>query len=243
MSESLLFAILGFLIACLFGTVFASFLWRRAVKITTRKITQDENFADLGEVADLKADLRATQNSLATKDREIGDAQARTSELEAAVLEAQTSGEGTAENLRQELQDAATALEAANKERDTAKAALSAKDAEIKEAKERVSVLENAIRTLAKEAALFDKDAKGPEATAPTKPTVAAQTTTSQEPQSAGASNIPATTPPTSTPTGAKPTPAKPDSSEKDDLGPSQAVSRSLEERIEALKQGETSSA
>ncbi|MAN60762.1 MAG: hypothetical protein CMI60_02330, partial [Parvibaculum sp.] len=99
MSESLLFAILGFLVACLLGTVFASFLWRRAVTVTTRKIAEDENFAGLDEVADLKADLRAAQNTIGSKDREIGEAAAKTADLEAAIAEAKASGEGAAENL------------------------------------------------------------------------------------------------------------------------------------------------
>ncbi len=250
MSESLLFAVLGFLVACLLGTVFASFLWRRAVTVTTRQIMEDENFAGLDEVADLKADLRAAQTDIAAKDREIGAAETKAAELEAAIAEAKASGEGTAENLKQELQNAGTALEAAHSERDAAKAALSAKDEEIKAAEgrveaaqKRVSELEDAIRALVKQTSLF-------EATSPDQAPKAA-------PLEANASEANAVTPTAAAPNAGgsqedeapkleetKPTaPSASGTDDEDTAEPSLAISRSLEERIEALKQGENASA
>lgn len=259
MSESLLFAILGFLVACLLGTVFASFLWRRAVTVTTRKIIEDENFAGLDEVADLKADLRAAQNTIAAKDREIGAAETKTAELEAAIAEAKASGEGTAENLKQELQNAGTALEAAHSERDVAKAALSEKDEEIKAAEERVeaaqmrvSELENAIRVLVKETSLFEAGAPNEtplEANAPEAKTVTPSATT---PNASGSKEDGAnssiaeiiSSPEAPKPEETKPTePTASGADDKDTPEPSLAISRSLEERIEALKQGENASA
>ena len=259
MSESLLFAILGFLVACLLGTVFASFLWRRAVTVTTRKIMEDENFAGLDEVADLKEDLRAAQNTIAAKDREIGAAETNTAELEAAIAEAKASSEGTAENLKQELQNAGTALEAAHSERDAAKAALSAKDEEIKAAEgrveaaqKRVSELENAIRALVKETSLFEVDApkEAPleanthEAKAVTPPSTISNIGGSKgdEANSPIAKSTSSTEAPK--PEETKPTAATASGNgDKDTAEPSLAISRSLEERIEALKQGENASA
>ncbi len=247
MSESLLFAILGFLVACLIGTVFASFLWRRAVTVTTRRITADENFAAIDEVADLKADLRAAQNSVMTKDREINEAVAKTAELEAAIADAHATGEGTEANLKRELQNASEALMAAHAERDAAKAALGAKDAEIAEAKKRVTLLESAIRTLAQETSLLnDPEAiSEPAGHAPT-PTARA---TSEE-QIAGTEKPASSESPTppaeetqrpaahSAPQTVTSNPASP---ADDRMEPSLAMTRSLEERIEALKQGERS--
>jgi chromosome segregation ATPase len=263
MSESLLFAILGFLVACLLGTVFASFLWRRAVTVTTRKIIEDENFAGLDEVADLKADLRDARNSIAAKDREVGAAETKTAELAAAIAEAKASGEGTAENLKQELQNAGTALEAAHSERDVAKAALSEKDEEIKAAEERVeaaqmrvSELENAIRVLVKETSLFEATSpdQAPnetplEANAPEAKTVTPSATTpnaSGSKEDGANSSIAEITSSTEAPKPEETKPTAPTASgadDKDTAEPSLAISRSLEERIEALKQGENASA
>jgi len=259
MSESLLFAILGFLVACLLGTVFASFLWRRAVTVTTRKITDDENFAALDEVADLKADLRAAQNGIAAKDREIREAATKAAELEAAIAEAKASGEGATENLKAELQNAGAALETAHGERDAANAALAAKDEEIKAAEgrveaaqERVTELENAIRALVKETSLFEagapkevpQEAKAPEAKPLAAPTAAPNTGGSKED---GASpSIPGSTSSAEAPKPEGTTPIAATTSGADDedtAEPSLAISRSLEERIEALKQGENASA
>jgi|TARA_R110002096_G_scaffold89742_12_gene203944 chromosome segregation ATPase len=241
MSESLLFAILGFLVACLLGTVFASFLWRRAVTVTTRKIAEDENFAGLDEVADLKADLRAAQNTIGSKDREIGEAAAKTADLEAAIAEAKASGEGAAENLKQELQNADAALDTAHGERDAAKAALASKEEEIKAAEgrteaaqERVAELENAIRTLVKETSLF-------ETSTPKQPPLEAKkleakplTSPAMSPNADGDTED--NTKPVATEATSK-------ADEEDTPEPSLAISRSLEERIEALKQGESTSA
>ena len=231
MSESLLFAILGFLVACLLGTVFASFLWRRAVTVTTRKIAEDENFAGLDEVADLKADLRAAQSTIGSKDREIGEAAAK----------AKASGEGAAENLKQELQNADAALDTAHGERDAAKAALASKEEEIKAAEgrteaaqERVAELENAIRTLVKETSLF-------ETSTPKQPPLEAKkleakplTSPAMSPNADGDTED--NTKPVATEATSK-------ADEEDTPEPSLAISRSLEERIEALKQGESTSA
>ncbi len=259
MSESLLFAILGFLIACLLGTVFASFLWRRAVTVTTRKITEDENFAAMDEVADLKADLRSARNGLATKDREISEAQVRIADAEAALSEAQSSSEGTTEQLKGELENAGKALETAQNERDAAlaalsdkdsetKAALSAKDSEIENVRARVTLLENAIRSLAKETSLLDKEPDAGQiaagAPAPSEEeTVAAEPI---EPQTAEKPEVADEQPgePDHASSGeATSEDEKQEETRKPAPEPALAVNRSLEERIEALKQGEGSSA
>ncbi len=250
MSESLLFAILGFLVACLLGTVFASFLWRRAVSVTTRKMTDDENFADLGEVADLRADLRAAQNNLANKDREMSDVEAKVAELETSLIDAKAAGEGAAENLKQELQNAGKALEAAHRDRDAAKEAMTAKSDELAKAQDRVTELENAIRTLVKETALMDAQ---PPKSAPTTASVPPLSSekTEEKPAASPQSNedgakseTAAAAPPLAN---AKPatstSPGIASSNENEKEEPAEAVSRSLEERIEALKQGETPSA
>jgi chromosome segregation ATPase len=242
MSESLLFAILGFLVACLVGTVFASFLWRRAVSVTMRRITEDDNFAAIDEVADLKADLRAAQNTLATKDQEIRDAHARVAELETAITDAQATGEGAAENLKRELQNAGEALTAAHADRDAAKAALTAKDAKIAEATERVTVLEGAIRTLAQQTSLFDKEPI--QSSADNQAAPVAETAIDEQPD---ATNTQTAVPgPENTATEPTSSAMQSDSNTiadtpEDRMEPSLAMSRSLEERIEALKQGEQS--
>jgi len=230
MSESLLFALLGFLVACLIGTVFASFLWRRAVSVTTRRLTENENFAAQDEVADLKADLRAAQNTLTTKDREVSEAEARTAELEAAIADAQATGEGAAAELKRELQNASEALMAAHTERDAAKAALSARAAEIVEAKARVTLLESAIRTLAHETSLFDAPAT---MNAPDEEAASVTSATNEE--------QPGETTPPAVPPAPKTIAATPATSDDDRMESSLAMTRSLEERIEALKQGEQS--
>ncbi len=252
MSESLLFAILGFLVACLLGTVFASFLWRRAVTVTTRKITEDENFAGLDEVANLKTELRAAQNSVASKDREIDQAATKAAELEASIADAKASGEGAAASLKQELQAAGVALEAAHAERDAAKAALTAKDEEIKaaeehvaEAQDRVAELENAIRALVKETSLFDAkpqqetplDAQTLETKTPTSPAPIASDNTNEDGNPSAAESTSSLQKPN--PAAATELPA----GDEDTVEPSLAISKSLEERIEALKQGEKTSA
>lgn len=256
MSESLLFAILGFLVACLLGTVFASFLWRRAVTVTKRKISEDENFAGLDEVAGLKADLRAAQNTIAAKDREIGEAATRAAELEAAVAEAQASGEGAVESLKQELQNAGAALEAAHSERDAAKAALTAKNDEIKAAEERVKAaqgrvaeLENAIRALVRQTALFEAGTPDKTVLEAKEPDAMPLTSSADSPNAGGhteddtklaiaegPASIEASKP-------LETVRATSGADDEDTPEPSLAISRSLEERIEALKQGENASA
>lgn len=256
MSESLLFAILGFLIACLLGTVFASFLWRRAVTVTTRRITEDENFAGLDEVADLKADLRAAQNTISAKDREIGEAATRAADLEAAVTEAKASGEGAADSLKQELQNAGAALETAHSERDAAKAALTAKNDEVKAAEERVEAaqgrvteLENAIRALVKQTSLFEAGAPDKTVLEAKEPDAMPLNSSAGSPNAGGRTEddtAPSIADEPTSPQASKPVETDPTTSKADDEDtpePSLAISRSLEERIEALKQGENASA
>jgi chromosome segregation ATPase len=155
-----MFAVLGFLIACLFGTVVASLLWRRAVSVTKRSISQDENFASLEEVADLKSEIGSLQNTQRENAREI-----RAKEIEIAALEeAKAKAEGNTEHankaMRDELANAGAALEKAVSEREEAKSALkheqetartllAASQSDLAKATERVAFLETSIRTLA----------------------------------------------------------------------------------------------
>lgn len=272
MSEGLIFGILGFLIACLFGTVIASLLWRRAVSVTKRSISEDENFASLEEVASLKANLREQQSASSASTREVKAKEIEIASLKEAQTLAETDKQSTTETLREELRSAGTALETAINERkaaqaalkteqDAAKELLARREAELSEKTERVRFLETSIRTLAgSAAAILSPEALDGHETPPIAAMSSEATTsdatsdeTPEEPATApeqaqaestaeaievsdaqqGASGTitePATEAATS---------ATDDDAEKIDET-ALDVTRSLEERIEALKQGQT---
>ena len=267
MSEGLIFAILGFLVACLFGTIVASFLWRRAVTVTKRSISEDENFASLEEVASLKAELREQQSASAASTREVKAKEIEIASLKEAQLQAETDQQSTTEKLREELRSAGTALETAINERkeaqaalkteqDAAKEQLAQKEAELTEKSERVTFLETSIRALASNATaiLSPEEHVGPE-TSPTEATSSEATSdeTPEEPTTAP-EQAPVESPAvatdvsdaqqaasdkTSEPTIEALTSASDDDAEKIDET-ALDMTRSLEERIEAVKQGQT---
>jgi|GEM_PF-2755113 len=253
MSESLIFAILGFLVACLFGTLVASFLWRRAVSVTKRSISDDENFASLEEVASLKADLREQQSALAASTREVKAKEAEIASLKEAQAQAETDKQATTENLREELRSAGTALETAIKERDEAQAALKTeqdvakerltkKEAELSQAVGRVTFLETSIGTLVRNATAvlspqaplaLETSQVTPTQTAPTQ---GASSDTMPDEKSEG----PTTAPDQTSIEGASEATVGSDDDAEETDETALDMTRSLEERIEALKQGQT---
>jgi len=274
MSESLIFAILGFLVACLFGTVVASFLWRRAVSVTKRSISEDENFASLEEVASLKADLREQQSALSTSTRDIKSKEAEIASLKEAQTQAETDKQATTEKLREELRSAGTALETAIKERETAQAALQTeqdatkerlakKEAEVSQATGRITFLETSIRTLVSDATAVLSPpplaSETPQVTPTQTPTTQAASSGTmpdekpEEPATApeqmpieGSSEatVDSHTHQVNSETNPEPamvvskTASDDDAEETDETALD--ITRSLEERIEALKQGQT---
>jgi len=73
MLESIMLIALGFLIATLFALIATQFVWRRAVKITTRKLTADLDLDELKASADqansLSVSLRDRNNEVASLTR------------------------------------------------------------------------------------------------------------------------------------------------------------------------------
>ena len=246
MSESLIFAILGFLVACLFGTVIASFLWRRAVAVTRRNITEDENFASLEEVADLKAEIREIQDAQRAGQREIKAREIEIAKLEDAKSKADDNNNLTNKTLREDLTTAEAALQKAYADRDaaqsalaleqdTAKTLLETKQTELVSARDRVDFLEKAIRALAKNAA--DLVAATPaEAAEPSIGQAATDDDTDSE-KSATTQATSDTAVSGASTSGGEPRLA-PSEENADPIALD--VTRSLEERIEALKQGQS---
>lgn len=200
MSESLMFALLGFLVACLFGTVCANFLWRRAVMVTTRRVAD-------GDKSEIREDIAGNS----ARDQEVAELRSEIAARDAERSHAETSHHKTAEDLRVELTTAQSDQKAAQ-------TALQAKQDDLTSAQARINTLETAIQTLAKtadvgitstpETGVALETAKPEVTSEPTAPQVA-ETTRSDQPD---------------------------DISEGD---PTIDVTRSLEERIEALKQGQ----
>lgn len=262
MSESLIFAILGFLVACLFGTVIASFLWRRAVAVTRRNITEDENFASLEEVADLKAEIRELHDAQRAGQREIKAREIEIAKLEDAKLKADDNNNLTNKALREELTTAETALQKAYLDRDAAQSALTAeqdaaralldaKQTELASARDRVGFLERAIRTLAKTASDLVTEAPA-EAAEPSDASIEHTETggdaeREEKEATPAASDAAASAAPKSAATTSDSEPkaaadeSVPTAPYEENLDPAALdVTRSLEERIEALKQGQS---
>lgn len=159
MSESLLFAVLGFLIACLFGTVFASLLWRRAVTVTKRKLgvadsaTPDavdpETLAEMQELRrrlgerDLQVRNLKSDNERQNQDRAVSEAEARDEvkrQLTSAARELEKAATDKAK-LEKDLTDVENRLSTVEKDLHTTQNTLSTRN-------ERIQALEDAIRTL-----------------------------------------------------------------------------------------------
>ncbi|MFZ3035015.1 MAG: hypothetical protein WA138_13505 [Parvibaculum sp.] len=79
MLESIMLIALGFLTATLFALIAIQFVWRRAVKVTTRKLTSDIDLDELRGKAD-QAD--ALDESLREKNTQVAALSARNTELE-----------------------------------------------------------------------------------------------------------------------------------------------------------------
>jgi len=214
MSANLMFALLGFLTACLLGTVCASFLWRRAVIVTTRRIVGEDKTKTHEEFA---------ENSV--RDQEVAKLRSKIASRDAERSQTETSLHKTVEDLRVELT-------AAQHDQETVQATLCARQEDLTIAKNRINALETAIQTLAETAGVAIASTPEPIlGDAPT-PNDTSETGAAPETAGPGVANEPIA-----------PQVAKGLSIDKsaDDLegDPAIHVTRSLEERIEALKQGQ----
>ena len=214
MSENLMFALLGFLTACLLGTVCASFLWRRAVIITTRRIVGEDQTGPHKERAGNSA-----------SDQEVAELRSKIASRDAQRSQTETAFHKTAEDLRVELT-------AAWNDQEVVQAALQAGQEDLTSAKNRINTLETAIQTLAETTGVAI--ARTPEpipGDAPT-PNDTSETGVALETAGSELANEPVA-----------PEVAEGLSIDKpvNDLegDPTIDVTRSLEERIEALKQGQ----
>ncbi|MEQ9518509.1 MAG: hypothetical protein RLN89_03615 [Parvibaculum sp.] len=152
MSESLLFAILGFLIACLFGTVFASFLWRRAVTVTKRRLGLTSADRDSEADTETLAEMQELRRRLGERDLQVRNLKSKTE------LQNQDRAENEAEardEVKRQLSSAARELEKAAAEKARLAAELAVAEARTAETEtaliaqsQRVDTLEAAIRTL-----------------------------------------------------------------------------------------------
>lgn len=242
MSESLLFAILGFLIACLFGTVMASFLWRRAVTVTKRKLGvtgNDESNTDaLNEIDDLRRQLGERDNKIrnlkSESDLRVQDQAANDAEARDEVKRQLTSA-------ARELEKAAAEKAKLAAELDTAEEKVTGLTADLATQTTRVAALESAIRTLISSANLpspAEMEAAVEPARLETAPTetkapeardAAAEAETTPEPVQAEATDDPDLEP-------------RKDDEPTDDEASNTLVanvSRSLDDRIQALMQGQ----
>lgn len=227
MTESLMFALLGFLVACFFGTVFANFLWRRAVTVTTRRLTENSGESSNADISDLQADIRDLRRTLSDRDREVRKWTERAEELQAAQSEAEENVQGATASLTEELKTATEALDAANRELNDAKSTLTERENELAAARERIGFLETAIRSLAESAAVLPpKTAEKLE-----KEEDRPQETVSEAAPAAGFSSSETGT--------AGESPERAPAEPADEAAAAVDMTRSLEERIEALKQGQ----
>lgn len=228
MSESLMFALLGFLVACFFGTIFANFLWRRAVTVTTRSLTEGESYVSNAEISDLQADIRDLRRTLSERDREVRKWTERAEELQAAQSEAEENVQGATASLTEELKTASTALDGANRELKDTKSTLTERENDLEAARERISFLETAIRSLAENAAVL-----------PAKTAEKVERTEEQAPETVSEAAPPAADVSSSETKTAEDGPERPLTETKDEAAAAVDMARSLEERIEALKHGQ----
>lgn len=90
MTESLMLIALGFLTATLFGLIAFQFVWRRAVTVTTRKLTGDFN---LEEVQANTERLAALETEFDAKEQEIAALAQRRDQLEGALATASSEAQ------------------------------------------------------------------------------------------------------------------------------------------------------
>ena len=90
MIESLMLIALGFLTATLFGLIAFQFVWRRAVTVTTRKLTGD---LDLEEVRANTERLAALETELDTREQEMAALAQRRDQLEGALATASSEAQ------------------------------------------------------------------------------------------------------------------------------------------------------
>ncbi|PCJ68526.1 MAG: hypothetical protein COA62_15340 [Rhodobiaceae bacterium] len=220
MSESLMFALLGFLVACLFGTVCASFLWRRAVIVTTRRITGGD-----------KSEIREDSAENSARDQEVAELRSEIAARDAERSHAETSLHKTAEDLR-------VKLTAAQSDQKAAQTALQAKQDDLTSAQAHINTLETAIQTLVKTTGLGIIST--PEMPEPPEPAINGVSKPNETPETGIALETakPEVTSEPTAPQVAETTRSdQPDDISESD--PTIDVTRSLEERIEALKQGQ----
>ncbi len=213
MSENLMFAILGFLIACLVGTVIARFLWLRAVTVTTQAISGTHSPRSNVAIAGSSAELRSRDQEITSRD-------------------ASRSQEETA--LRRTVEDLRTQLDDAHRDHQTASDALQSEQTERAEMSGRVALLETAIRTLTEAASL---QGSWPAEQSPPHTAPLADTT----PAPGEDADVPTPSEAETTMTAEQEPKAPVDNTNRDTPAADRAidVTRSLEERIEALKKGQ----
>lgn len=90
MIESLMLIALGFLTATLFGLIAFQFVWRRAVTVTTRKLTGD---LDLEEVRANTERLAALETELGAREQEMAALAQRRDQLEGALATASSEAQ------------------------------------------------------------------------------------------------------------------------------------------------------
>lgn len=102
MLESIMLIALGFLTATLFALIALQFVWRRAVKVTTRKLTSDLDLDELKASADEAASLNL---SLRDKSNEIAALTSKNTQLEESLAAAKQEHEAAQAKARQEIDD------------------------------------------------------------------------------------------------------------------------------------------
>ena len=102
MLESIMLIALGFLTATLFALIAIQFVWRRAVKVTTRKLTSDLDLDELKASADEAASLNI---SLRDKKNEVAALTSKNTQLEESLAAAKQEHEALQAKARQEIDD------------------------------------------------------------------------------------------------------------------------------------------
>jgi len=102
MLESIMLIALGFLTATLFALIGLQFVWRRAVKVTTRKLTSDLDLDDLKASADEAASLNV---SLRDKSNEVAALTNKNAELERNLISAKQEHEAAQAKARQKIDE------------------------------------------------------------------------------------------------------------------------------------------
>ena len=100
MLESIMLIALGFLTATLFALIAIQFVWRRAVKVTTRKLTSE---LDLQELKDKAEQADALNESLRDKSNEATGLSHKNAQLEESLAKAQQEYESSLTKARQEI--------------------------------------------------------------------------------------------------------------------------------------------